>query len=317
LVAGAAVRWLAFFVAAVLADVALAAVCCPSDLVTELLVGAFAAEVRAADFFATLPVPALFVAFAGVLVPPALAAVVFVADVFVADVFATDDFEAEDFAAEVLPAAAFAAGVFAVDVFAGPRPGAVPADFVVGVDLVTADLLVLVAPPLAVLAAAAVEAPVAVFLVAIFGVAGAFGPADLAGAALAALLAVALLALVALDLRAAPRLGAVVAGAWLAVVRRAALRPAAPAPAGCLAPRVAPPRPRSAVPASLRTPWTKPKERPASSAILRILSPALYLFANCAANASRCAPVIREPLVSALATMPPLIRSGVAGRCAR
>jgi hypothetical protein len=287
------------------------------------LVGAFAAAVRAADLFATLPVPALFVAFAGVLGPPALAAVVFVADVFAAEDFEAEDLEAEDFeagvfAAEVLPAEALAAGVFAVEVFAGPRPGAVPADFVVGVDLVTADLLVLVAPTLAVLAAAAVEAPVAVFL-AVFLVAGAFGAADLPGAALAALLAVALLALVlvALDLRAAPLLGAVVAGAWLAVVRRAALRPAAPAPAGCLAPRVAPPRPRSAVPASLRTPWTKPKERPASSAILRILSPALYLFANCAANASRCAPVIREPLVSALATMPPLIRSGVAGRCAR
>ncbi len=63
-------------------------------------------------------------------------------------------------------------------------------------------------------------------------------------------------------------------------------------------PRVAPPRPRSGTPDSFSTPCTKPKERPASSAIFRILSPAAYRFAKLEASVLRCAPVIREPLAS-------------------
>jgi hypothetical protein len=77
--------------------------------------------------------------------------------------------------------------------------------------------------------------------------------------------------------------------------------------AAFLAPRVAPPRPRSSTPASFRTPCTNPKERPASSAILRMLSPAAYRLAYWEASVVRCAPVMREPLASALATAPPFV----------
>lgn len=75
--------------------------------------------------------------------------------------------------------------------------------------------------------------------------------------------------------------------------------------AAFFAPRVAPPRPRSSTPDSVRTPWTKPNDRPAPSAILRMLSPAAYFLAYWDASVSRCAPVIREPLAIALATLPP------------
>ncbi len=57
--------------------------------------------------------------------------------------------------------------------------------------------------------------------------------------------------------------------ALAAAVRRLPRRRAA-----FFAPRVAPPRPRKATPASFSTPCTKPYDRPASSAILRMLSPA-------------------------------------------
>ena len=77
--------------------------------------------------------------------------------------------------------------------------------------------------------------------------------------------------------------------------------------AAFLAPRVAPPRPRSSTPASFRTPCTNPKERPASSAILRMLSPAAYRLAYWEASVVRCAPVMREPLANALATAPPFV----------
>jgi hypothetical protein len=72
-------------------------------------------------------------------------------------------------------------------------------------------------------------------------------------------------------------------------------------------PRVAPPRPRSSTPASFKTPCTNPKERPASSAILRMLSPAAYRLAYWEASVVRCAPVMREPLANALATAPPCV----------
>jgi hypothetical protein len=74
-----------------------------------------------------------------------------------------------------------------------------------------------------------------------------------------------------------------------------------------LAPRVAPPRPRSSTPASFKTPCTNPKERPASSAIFRMLSPAAYRLAYWEASVVRCVPVMREPLANALATAPPFV----------
>jgi hypothetical protein len=77
--------------------------------------------------------------------------------------------------------------------------------------------------------------------------------------------------------------------------------------AAFFAPRVAPPRPRSSTPASFKTPCTNPKERPASSAIFRMLSPAAYRLAYWEASVVRCAPVMREPLANALATAPPFV----------
>jgi hypothetical protein len=68
-------------------------------------------------------------------------------------------------------------------------------------------------------------------------------------------------------------------------------------------PRVAPPRPRRGAPASFKTPCTKPYERPASSAIFRMLSPAAYRFAKFEASVLRCAPVIREPLARVVTAM--------------
>jgi hypothetical protein len=99
--------------------------------------------------------------------------------------------------------------------------------------------------------------------------------------------------------------GAFLAGEFLAeaaVVFFAALLDAA-----FFAPRVAPPRPRSSTPASFKTPCTNPKERPASSAIFRMLSPAAYRLAYWEASVVRCAPVMREPLANALATAPPFV----------
>jgi hypothetical protein len=99
--------------------------------------------------------------------------------------------------------------------------------------------------------------------------------------------------------------GAFLAGDFLAeaaVVFFAALLDAA-----FFAPRVAPPRPRSSTPASFKTPCTNPKERPASSAIFRMLSPAAYRLAYWEASVVRCAPVMREPLANALATAPPFV----------
>ena len=75
------------------------------------------------------------------------------------------------------------------------------------------------------------------------------------------------------------------------------------------APRVAPPRPRRVTPCSTSTPCTKPKDRPAVSAILRMLCPDSYFLAYCAASVSRWAPVIRVPLTT-LAIAPPRAGDG-------
>ena len=138
--------------------------------------------------------------------------------------------------------------------------------------------------------------------------AGAFLAADFFAGALDALAALAVVffagAFLAVVFFAAALAGAFLAGAFLAaavVVFFAALVDAA-----FLTPRVAPPRPRSSTPASFKTPCTNPKERPASSAIFRMLSPAAYRLAYWEASVVRCAPVMREPLANALATAPPL-----------
>jgi hypothetical protein len=135
--------------------------------------------------------------------------------------------------------------------------------------------------------------------------AGAFLAADFFAGALAALAVVFFAgAFLAGDFFAAAFAGAFLAGAFLAaavVVFFAALVDAA-----FFTPRVAPPRPRSSTPASFKTPCTNPKERPASSAIFRMLSPAAYRLAYWEASVVRCAPVMREPLANALATAPPL-----------
>ena len=130
----------------------------------------------------------------------------------------------------------------------------------------------------------------AVFFAADFAVvflAGAFFAADFFAGALAALAGV----FFAADFR-----------AGLAALLFAALLDAV-----FLAPRVAPPRPRSSTPASFSTPCTNPKERPASSAIFRMLSPAAYRLAYREASSVRCVPVMREPLANALATAPPFV----------
>src|SRR5215212_5017152 len=158
--------------------------------------------------------------------------------------------------------------------------------------------------------------------------AGAFLAADFFAGALAALAVVFLAgAFFAADFFAADLAGAFFAGAFLAadffagalaalavvffaavfLVGPAALFFAALLDAAFLAPRVAPPRPRSSTPASFRTPCTNPKERPASSAIFRMLSPAEYRLAYREASSVRCVPVMREPLANALATAPPFV----------
>src|SRR5215212_7279390 len=158
--------------------------------------------------------------------------------------------------------------------------------------------------------------------------AGAFFAADFFAGALAALAVVFLAgAFFAADFFAADLAGAFFAGAFLAadffagalaalavvffaavfLVGPAALFFAALLDAAFLAPRVAPPRPRSSTPASFRTPCTNPKERPASSAIFRMLSPAEYRLAYREASSVRCVPVMREPLANALATAPPFV----------
>jgi hypothetical protein len=91
---------------------------------------------------------------------------------------------------------------------------------------------------------------------------------------------------------------------FLAVPDEAAFL-AVPDEAAFLAPRVAPPRPRSPTPDSESTLCTKPYERPASSAILRMLSPLAYRLAYWEPSVARCVPLMREPLASALATVPP------------
>jgi hypothetical protein len=136
--------------------------------------------------------------------------------------------------------------------------------------------------------------------------AGAFFAADFLAGALVALAVVFFAgAFFAVDFFAAALAGAFLAVAFLAaavVVFFAALLDAA-----FLAPRVAPPRPRSSTPASFKTPCTNPKERPASSAIFRMLSPAAYRLAYWEASVVRCVPVMREPLANALATAPPFV----------
>src|SRR5215217_4172945 len=133
--------------------------------------------------------------------------------------------------------------------------------------------------------------------------AGAFLAADFFAGALAALAAVFLAgAFLAADFFAAVLAVVFFAGAFLAADFFAALLDAT-----FLAPRVAPPRPRRSTPASFRTPCTNPKERPASSAIFRMLSPAAYRLAYREASSVRCVPVMREPLANALATAPPFV----------
>src|SRR6186997_326675 len=165
------------------------------------------------------------------------------------------------------------------------------------------------------------------FLAVVF-LAGVFLAADFFAGALAALAVVFLAgAFLAADFFAADLVVVFLAGAFLAadffagalaafagvffaaafLAEPAALLFAALLDAVFLAPRVAPPRPRSSTPASFRTPCTNPKERPASSAIFRMLSPAAYRLAYWEASVVRCAPVMREPLANALATAPPFV----------
>lgn len=59
--------------------------------------------------------------------------------------------------------------------------------------------------------------------------------------------------------------------------------------------RVAPPRPRSWTPDSLRTRWMNPYERPVDSASARMLAPRSYFFFKSAASLSRVEAVIRAP----------------------
>src|SRR5579884_2184582 len=88
---------------------------------------------------------------------------------------------------------------------------------------------------------------------------------------------------------------------------RAAARPptrtqeAAPVAALAL-PRVAPPRPRRVTPDSLSIRWTKPYERPVSSASARMLAPESYFLLSSDASFSRAAPVTRLPFFRVSAT---------------
>jgi hypothetical protein len=139
-----------------------------------------------------------------------------------------------------------------------------------------------------------------------------FAGAFLAGDFFAAALAVVFFAgaFLAGDFFAAALAVVFFAGAFFAAVflaEAAVVFLAALLDAAFFAPRVAPPRPRSSTPASFKTPCTNPKERPASSAIFRMLSPAAYRLAYWEASVVRCAPVMREPLANALATAPPFV----------
>src|SRR6266536_940000 len=67
-------------------------------------------------------------------------------------------------------------------------------------------------------------------------------------------------------------------------------------------PRVAPPRPRSETPVSVRIRCTKPYDRPVDAASDLMLSPASYLFLRSAASFVRSAPVTRVPFFSVSVT---------------
>src|SRR4051794_6448080 len=70
--------------------------------------------------------------------------------------------------------------------------------------------------------------------------------------------------------------------------------------------RVAPPRPRSVTPLSLRTRCTNPYDRPVDSARARMLAPFSYFFFRSLASLSRVDPVIRAPFFrSATTNRPP------------
>ena len=111
------------------------------------------------------------------------------------------------------------------------------------------------------------------------------------------------------DLRGVVALVAVALVVFFAGVRLAAFLAVLGDAVFLAAPRVAPPRPRRLTPDSFNTLWTNPYERPASSAILRMLSPPEYRLAYWDASEVRCVPLIREPLASvALATASSLSR---------
>src|SRR5215218_9496989 len=76
--------------------------------------------------------------------------------------------------------------------------------------------------------------------------------------------------------------------------------------------RVAPPRPRSVTPDSLRTRCTKPYDRPVDSARARMLAPFSYFFFRSLASLSRWVPVIRAPFFRSATTNgpPPLPHTG-------
>src|SRR3954464_8251082 len=69
--------------------------------------------------------------------------------------------------------------------------------------------------------------------------------------------------------------------------------------------RVAPPRPRSVTPDSLRTRCTKPYDRPVDSARARMLAPFSYFFFRSLASLSRWVPVIRAPFFRSATTNGP------------
>src|SRR3954463_13658337 len=85
--------------------------------------------------------------------------------------------------------------------------------------------------------------------------------------------------------------------------------------------RVAPPRPRSVTPLSLRTRCTNPYDRPVDSARARMLAPFSYFFFRSLASLSRVDPVIRAPFFrSATTNRPPPVpprgaRRGAPTRC--
>jgi hypothetical protein len=67
-------------------------------------------------------------------------------------------------------------------------------------------------------------------------------------------------------------------------------------------PRVAPPRPRSFTPVSVRIRWTNPYDLPVASASARMDSPESYRFFRSVANLLRSAPVTRVPFLRVSAT---------------